>query len=363
MADSGDGAENGRNCKYSSEIPVLLTFRNEFFLLCLTMNNILTTFFFCLPDIVITLRNYPRGESSRDVTVLNIVRLVLQTEFSDVRFESPLIYNNLIAPDVTTRQTAISRPEVAGPSSSERSNQPETSTETASKISDNDERAGPVPQISATVEDSEVEPARLSRKRRRKRKHMAAARYFDSSSENERQYRPLKRRRKHKHSVLTRDSERPGCSRTRNEPAGRKRMYHKGQPRKGRKNGSKHADATNEDGEEETLTGLLRTRRHAYKRPAQHEGSPSKEPVPGPSGRNTGSLTNKDKYFQFNAKPPGRDSKASAKEPLTRRKKRKRRRPRRDARNRTTQPGTSTTDSEEERRPKLLRKRKKKERR
>lgn len=334
---------------------ILIKFRNGFF--CLMMHNILTKTFFCLSDVVITLRNYPRGESSRDVTVLNIVRLVLQTEFSDVRFDSPLIYNNLIVPDITIRQTAINGPEVAGHSSTERRNQAETSTETTNKISDVDEEDCSVPQASATVEDSEEEPARPSR-RRRKRKHKAAARYLDSSSENERHSHPLKRRGKQKHSVQNRDSELPGCSRTRKELAGRKRMHSKGWPRKGRENATKCIDVTNKDGEEETLTGLLKTRRKTYKRPAQHEGSLSEEPVPGPSGKNTGLLKKKGKHFQFKAKP-SKDSKASAKESLKGRKKSKR--PRKDDKNPTQQPGASTTDSEEERQPKPLRKRKKKD--
>lgn len=309
---------------------------------------------FCLPDVVITLRNYPRGESIRDVTVLNIVRLVLQTEFSDVRFDSPLIYNNLIAPDITIRQTAISGPEAAGPSSTEPSNQAETSTQATSKISDFDEEEGAGPQVSATVEDSEEEPACSSRRRRRKRKHKAAAKYLDSSSENERHSQPLKRRRKHKHSVQTRDSELPGCSRSRKELAARKRTYSKGWPRKGRKHATKDMDATNKDAEQRTLTGLLKTRRKTYKRPAQRE-----EPVPGPSGKKTGLLKKKGKHFQFKAKPPSKYSKASAKEPLTGRKKRKRLR--KDYKNPTNQLGASTTDSEEEPQPKLLRKRKKKD--
>lgn len=263
----------------------------------------------------------------------------------------------MIAPDITIRQTAINGPEVAGHTSTERSNQAETSSETASKISDIDEEDCPVSHYSGTVEDSE-EPARSSRRKRRKRKHKAAARYLDSSSENEQHSRPLKRRRKHKHSVQTRDSELPGCSRTRKELAGRKRMYCIGRPRKGRKNASKHIVATNKDAKEETLAGLLKTRRKTYKRPAQHEGSRNEEPVPGPTGKSTGLLKNA-KHFQFKAKPPSKDSKASAKEPLTGRKKRKR--PRKDDKNPAKQPGASTTDSEEERQPKLLRKRKKKD--
>lgn len=336
---------------------ILIKFGNEFFLIRLMTHNIMTKSFFCLSDVVITLRNYPRGESSRDVTVLNIVRLILQTEFSDVRFDSPLIYNNLIAPDITIRQTAINGPEVAGHSSTEHSNQAETSTET-SKISDIDEEDRPVPQVSATVEDSEEEPSRSSRRRRRKRKHKAAPRFFNSSSENERHSRPLNRKRKQKHSVQARDSELPGFSRTRKELAGRKIMYGKGWPRKRKENATKHIDATNKDAEEETITGLLKTRRKTYKRPSQHGNSPVEEPVPGPSGKNTGLLKKEGKHFQFNAKPPSKDSKASAKEPLTGKKKRKR--PRKDDKNSTKQPDASTTDSEESQ-LKRLRKRKKKD--
>lgn len=337
---------------------LLIKFGNALFLICLMMHNILTVSFFCLADVVITLRNYPRGESSRDATVLNIVRLVLQTEFSDVRFDSPIIYNNLIAPDITIRQTGTNGPEVAGHSSTERSNQAENRTETPSKISDIDEEECPVPQASATVEDSEEEPARSSRRKRKKRKQKAAAKYFHSSSENDRNSRPSKRR-KHKHSVQTKDSKLPGCARTRKELAGRKRPSSKGWLGKGSENATKHTDAKNKDAEGENLIGMLQTRRKTYKRPGQDEGSPGEEPVPGPSGKNTG-LLKKGKNFQFKAKPPSKDSKASAKDSLTERKKRKR--PRKDDKNPTNPTkSASTTDSEEEYQPKRLRTRKKKD--
>lgn len=292
------------------------------------------------------------------MTVLNIVRLVLQTEFSDVRFDSPLIYNNLIAPDITIRQTAINGPEVASQPSIERSNQAETSTETTSKISDTDEDC-PLPQASATAEDSEEEPAASSRRRRRKRKHKAAARYLSSSSENERHSHLLKRRRKQKHSVQTRDLELPGCSRK--QLAGRKIMYSKGWPRKGRENANKCAETPNKDAKDETFTGLLKTRRKTYKRPAQPEGCLCQEPVPAPSGKNTGLLEKKGKHCQFKAKPPSKDTKASAKAGQTERNKRKR--PRKDNKNPAQQPSASTTHSEEETQPKLLRRRKKKDNR
>lgn len=292
------------------------------------------------------------------MTVLNIVRLVVQTEFSDVRFDSPLIYNNLVAPDITIRQTAINGPEVAGHSSTECSNQAETSTEATSRISETDDEDCPLPQASA--EDSEEEPAPSSRRRRRKRKPKAAARYLGSSSENEGCSRPLKRRRKQKHSVQTRDAELPGCSRKRKELAGRKRMYSKGWPRIGRENANKRVGAA-KDAEEETLTGLLKTRRKTYKRPGQTEGSLCEEPVPGPSGRNTGLVKRKGKNFQLKAsQPPSKDTKASAKAGQTERKKRKR--ARKDHKNPAKQPAASTTDSEEEPQPKPLRRRKKKER-
>lgn len=312
--------------------------------------------FYGLSDVVITLRNYPRGESSRDVTVLNIVRLVLQTEFSNVRFDSPLIYNNLIVPDITIRQTAINGPEVAGHPSTQRSNQAETSTETPSKMSDINEEDCLVAQASATVEDSEEEPAPSSRRRKKKRKHRAAARYINSSSENEQHSRPLKRRKKRKRSVQKKGSELPGCLRTKKELAGRKRMNSKVWPRKGRESTTKHTDAMNKDAEEKRHTGLLKTRRKTYKRPSQHEGFLSGEPV-GPSGKKTGFLKKKGIHFQFKAKLPSKDAKASAKGPTTGRKKRNRLR--KNDTNLAKQSDAST-DSEDHRRTKRLRKRRKK---
>lgn len=136
-------------------------------------------------------------------------------------------------------------------------------------------------------------------------------------------------------------------------------MYSKAWPRKARENATKHIDATDKDAEEKTITGLLKTRRKTYKQPAQDGDSLGEEPVHGPSGKNTGLLKEEGKHFQFKAKPPSKDSKASAKEPEPQTGKKKKRRPRKDGKNPTKQPDTSTTDSEEERQPKPFRRRKK----
>lgn len=308
-------------------------------LMLLIMLSMLTNSWFCLSVIVITLRNCPRGESSRDVMVLNLMRLILQTEFANERLESPLIYNNLIAPDPPIRLRAPNRPEVSVQTDAERSNAAETGTETANKTSDTEEKDGPLGHVSASVEDSgENQPQTPRRRKRRKKKYdTAASQLLDSSSGDE-----------HHHLLSRRMTQkRPGQSRsrTRRTLAGGKRSHGKWPGREGAR----------KDAEEETL-GLLKTRRMTQ-RPAHLGRSPSEEPVPGPSGKRL--LKEKGKESQVHAAPSKESREASCKEPPTGR--RKRTRPRKGDKDRTNPPGGSTTDSEEVVQPKPLRKRKTKD--
>lgn len=139
-------------------------------LMLLINQSMLTNSWFCLSVIVITLRNFPRGESSRDVMVLNLMRLILQTEFANEGLESPLIYNNLIAPDPPIRLRAPNRHEVSVQTDAERSNAAETGTETANKISDTEEKDGPLGHVSASVEDSGENQPQTHRRRKRRGK-------------------------------------------------------------------------------------------------------------------------------------------------------------------------------------------------
>lgn len=311
---------------------------------CLMMHNTPTKPLLCLSVIVIRLRNCPRGESRRDVRVLNMLRLVLHTEFSNARLESPLVYNNLIVPDISV--TVFNTPEARARYSTDHGNEDESSTETASDDQGND----PARHTSATVEDSEEQPP-APRRERRKRKHSkAAGQRSESTSDNEQHPRPLKRKRKRNHSP-------PGHPRGREESTGRKRTC-QGSSGNQRGNTTEHKDHTNTDARQETPSGLLNTRRKTYKRPAQHGSSQSVEPVPGPSGRNEPSLERNLKHIQVKVEAPSQDSNASAQEPLTGRGKRKR--ARKSNKSPARQPATSSTDSEEE--PQPLRKRRKKQR-
>lgn len=269
--------------------------------------------------------------------VLNLMRLILQTEFADERLESPLVYNNLIAPDPSIRLRAPNRPEVSVQNDAERSNAAETGTETANRTSDTEEKDGPLGHVSASVEDSgENQPQTPRRRKRRKKKYdKAAGQPLDSSSGDE-------------HHHLLRTQKRPGQSRsrTRRTLAGRKRLHGKWPGREG----------TRKDAEEETPS-LLKTRRMTQ-RPAQLGRSPSEEPVPGPSGKRL--LKGKGKESQLQATAPSKESReASGKAPPTGR--RKRIRPRKGDKDPTKPPGGSTTDSEEVVQPKPLRKRKTKD--
>lgn len=303
------------------------------------MQSMQTNSCFCLSVIIITLRNYPRGESSRDVMVLNLMRLILQTEYANERLESPLIYNNLIAPDPPIRLRAPNRPEVSVQNDAERSNAAETGTETGNKTSDAEEKDGPLRHDSASVEDSgENHPQTPRRRKMRKKKYDKAARQpLDSSSGDE-----------HHHLLgKQRTQKRPGQrrSRTRRTLAGRKKLHGEWPGREG----------TRKDAEEETLS-LLKTRRMTQ-RPAQLGPSPSEEPVPGPSGKRL--LKEKGKESQLQATAPSKENReASCKEPPTGR--RKRIRPRKGDKDPTHPPGGSTTDSEVVQ-PKPLRKRKMKD--
>lgn len=306
---------------------------------------------FCLSVIVITLRNCPRGESSRDVMLINLMRLILHTEFADERLESPLIYNNLISPDLSIELRDTNGPEAPVQSGAGRSNAAEAGAEATSKPSDNEEEDCPPGHVSATDEDSDEELPRQRRRRRKRKYDEAAAQPLDSSSGNDDDdiHHRLKRR-KQRRSVQSRANGSPGRSRTRTTLAGRKRICTKCWPRR--------EEYANKDKEDETLTSLLETRRKTHKRPAQPGSSRSKEPVLGPSGKTTGWPKGKGQHFQFRAKAPSQESQeASSKEPLTGRRKRKR--PRKDDEDPTKSP--STTDSEEAQ-PKPLRKRKKKKR-
>lgn len=308
-------------------------------LMLLIMQSVLINSCFCLSVIVITLRNLPRGENSRDVMVLNLMRLILQTEFADERLESPLIYNNLIVPDRPIRLRAPHRPGVPVQTDAERSNVAETGTETANKTSDNEEKDG-LGHVSASVEDSgENQPQTPRRRKRRKKKYdKAASQPLDSSSGDELHHLLRKQRTK----------RRPGQrrSRTRRTLAGRKRLHVKWPGREG----------TRRDAEDETLS-LLKTRRMTQ-RPAHPGRSPSEEPVPGPSGKRL--LKEKGKESQLQATAPSKESpEASCKEPPTGR--RKRIRPRKGDKDPSKPPGSSTTDSEEVVQPKPLRKRKTKD--
>lgn len=311
-----------------------------------------TNSLFCLSVIVITLRNCPRGESSRDVMLINLMRLILQTEFADERLESPLVYNNLISPDLSIELRGTNGPQVPVQPGAGRGNAAETGTEAATKPSDNEEEECPPGHVSATDEDSDEDLPRQGgrrRRRRRGRKRMydeAATQPLDSSSGNDHHH--LLKTRKQRRSVQGRANGSPGRSRARGTLAGRKRT--KCWPRR--------EEYATKDEEDETLTSLLETRRKSHKRPAQPGSSRSKEPVLGPSGKTTRWPKGKGQHFQFGAKATRQESQeASSKEPLTGRRKRKR--PRKDDEDPTKSP--STTDSEEAQ-PKPLRKRKKKKR-
>lgn len=291
----------------------------------------------CLSDIVIMLRNYPRGENSRDVRVLNLMRMIVQTEFVNAVFDTVLVYNNLILPDNFMRQNTITSLEDAGHSS------PETS--------DADENCQ-ARQTSATVEDSDDLPrtSRIRRRRRRRRKQSeAAVQHPDSSSEND-QPPPLENRRKHRRPVQNRDPELPCASRARRELAGRKRRYSKRWPKK------ENTTEANKDAVEET--DLMNKNRKTHQRPGQDESPLSAEPVPGPSGKDAGLMKRQETHVPFKVKAPSKDSMASAKEPLAGRKKKKR--PRKGDKYPAKQHSTSTTDSEEPQ-PRPLRKKKKKD--
>lgn len=269
--------------------------------------------------------------------LLNLMRLILQTEFADERLESPLIYNNLVAPDPPLRRRAPNRPEVSVQTDAERSNAAETGTETANKTSDTEEKDGPLGHVRTSVEDSgENQPQTPRRRKRRKKKYdKAASQPLDSSSGDEHHHLFRKQR----------TQRRPGQSRSRTR-AGRKRLHGKWPGREG----------TRKDAEEETL-GLLKTRKMTQ-RPAHLGRSPSEEPVPGPSGKRL--LKEKGKGSQLQATAPSKESReASCKEPPTGR--RKRIRPRKGDKDPTNPPGGSTTDSEEVVQPKPLRKRKMKD--